>query len=38
WPEALTQPLSIMAFSGLTVVSIWRHRRGQITWKGRTLP
>ena len=38
WPEALTQPLSIMAFSGLTVVSIWRHRHGQITWKGRTLP
>ena len=38
WPEALTQPLSVTAFSALTVISIWRHRRGELQWKGRPLP
>ena len=35
WPEALTQPLSVTAFSALTVISVWRHRRGELQWKGR---
>ncbi len=38
WPDALAHPLSILAFSALTALSVWRHRRGQLTWKGRPLP
>lgn len=37
-PDAATQPLSIIAFGALTALSIWRHRRGTILWKGRPLP
>lgn len=38
WPEALAHPLSILTFAGLASLSVWRHRRGQLAWKGRPLP
>lgn len=37
-PDSLAHPLSIIAFAGLTAVSIRRRRRGALTWKGRPLP
>jgi glycosyltransferase involved in cell wall biosynthesis len=36
-PDALAQPLSIMAFASINALSWWRHLRGQNHWKGRRL-
>ncbi|HEY2723664.1 MAG TPA: glycosyltransferase family A protein [Pseudonocardiaceae bacterium] len=38
WPDALAHPLSVAALGALTAESLYRHRRGTLTWKGRTLP
>lgn len=38
WPDALAQPLSILALAGLTARSWGAHRAGTLSWKGRTLP
>ena len=35
--DAWSHPLSILALDGLTALSWWRHRRGQLAWKGRTV-
>jgi hypothetical protein len=35
---ALLHPLSALVFAVLVVVSVSRHRRRRLTWKGRTLP
>ncbi len=35
--DAWSHPLSILALDGLTGLSWWRHERGQLTWKGRTV-
>ena len=35
WPDAATQPASILAFSVLNAVSWRRHLRGTNSWKGR---
>lgn len=37
WPDSLAAPVSICALTALTATSIWRHRRGTLTWKGREL-
>ncbi len=37
WPDSLAAPVSIGSLSVLTGLSIWRHHRGTITWKGRAL-
>jgi len=37
-PDALTQPVSIVAFAAINVASWWRHLRGTTQWKGRRLP
>jgi hypothetical protein len=37
-PDSFGHPLSIIAFTGITAVSIHRRSRGAITWKDRTLP
>lgn len=34
-PDALAHPVSIAVFAGLTARSVRRHRRGELTWKGR---
>ena len=36
-PDALLHPVSVTAFCGLAVRSRVRHRRGALTWKGRSL-
>lgn len=36
-PDALAQPASIAAFTGLNLVSWWRHLRGTNRWKGRSV-
>jgi hypothetical protein len=37
WPDALAHPVSVTVLLGLLGAS-WRgHRRGELTWKGRTL-
>lgn len=36
-PDALAQPLSIIAFVTLNVISWQRHLRGANTWKGRSV-
>lgn len=36
-PDALAQPLSIVAFSSINALSWWRHLRGVNHWKGRRL-
>lgn len=36
-PDALLHPLSVTAFCGLAVRSRVMHRRGALTWKGRSL-
>lgn len=36
-PDVLAQPVSILAFSALNVVSWGRHLRGSNTWKGRAV-
>jgi hypothetical protein len=33
--DAWTHPLSILALDALTAASLWRHRRGGLSWKGR---
>ena len=38
WPDALAHPVSIGALGWLTALSWRRHRRGELTWKGRALP
>ncbi len=35
--DAWSHPLSILALDGLTALSWWRHRRGQLAWKGRAV-
>lgn len=37
WPDAAAHPASIIALSTLTARSVWNHRRGQLTWKGRSI-
>lgn len=37
WPDALAAPLSVASLSALTALSILRHRRGTLTWKGRSV-
>lgn len=37
WPDALAHPLSVAAFAGLTVESLYRHRKGALTWKNRPI-
>lgn len=36
-PDTLAHPLSIAAFTGLNLVSWWRHLRGTNRWKGRAV-
>ena len=38
WPDSLAAPASVACLAVLTGVSLWRHRQGTITWKGRALP
>jgi GT2 family glycosyltransferase len=38
WPDALAHPLSVLTFSGLTGLSLARHRRGTLRVSGRPLP
>jgi hypothetical protein len=38
WPDALAHPLSVATFTALTAESLWRHRRGTLSWKGRPVP
>lgn len=38
WPDAFAHPVSVLAFGWLTARSIRRHRRGQLSWRGRALP
>ena len=35
WPDALGHPVSVLAFAHLTGRSLWLHRRGRLSWKGR---
>ncbi len=35
--DSFLHPLSIVALDGLTALSWWRHRRGQLRWKGREI-
>jgi len=37
WPDALAHPLSMLTFSGLTTLSLLRHRRGTLHVSGRPL-
>lgn len=37
WPDALTHPIAIAAFSALTVKSVIGHARGTLRWKGRPI-
>lgn len=37
WPDALAHPLSILVFASLAADSTLAHRRGSLTWKGRTI-
>ncbi|WP_305786289.1 glycosyltransferase [Symbioplanes lichenis] len=37
WPDPLAQPVSIVLFAGLAARSFARRRRGQLTWRGRTV-
>lgn len=37
-PDVLAHPVSVLAVAGLTADSLWRRRRGSLTWKGRPLP
>lgn len=37
WPDALAHPLSVAAFSALTIDSLYQRRRGRLSWKGRTI-
>ncbi|MBD1320123.1 glycosyltransferase [Gordonia hankookensis] len=37
WPDVLAHPLSILAFTALTADSVVAHRRGSLTWRGRSV-
>jgi hypothetical protein len=37
-PDVLAHPLSIATYAGLSALSLWQHRTGTLTWKGRVLP
>ncbi|WAC53542.1 glycosyltransferase [Gordonia sp. SL306] len=37
WPDALAHPWSILAFTALTADSVVAHRRGSLTWRGRSV-
>ncbi|WP_127782484.1 glycosyltransferase family 2 protein [Rhodococcus sp. X156] len=37
WPDALTQPLGVLALAGMTAASHRDHRRGRLSWKNRYL-
>lgn len=37
WPDVLAHPVSILAFTALTVDSLVAHHRGSLEWKGRTV-
>jgi hypothetical protein len=37
WPSALVHPVGIAVFGGLVAVSVRRHRRGALSWKGRAV-
>jgi hypothetical protein len=38
WPDALAHPVSLLLLDALVVRSVRGHRRGTLTWRGRTLP
>lgn len=37
WPDSLMQPLSVGTFAALTGISVVRHQRGTLSWKGRSV-
>ncbi|MCX2966801.1 glycosyltransferase [Gordonia aquimaris] len=37
WPDALVHPMSILAFTALTVDSVLARRTGRLSWKGRAI-
>jgi len=38
WPDALAHPVSVALLDVLAARSLRAHRRGELTWRGRTLP
>ncbi|MGY1603432.1 glycosyltransferase family 2 protein [Geodermatophilus sp. SYSU D00815] len=38
WPDALAHPVSLLLLDVLVARSVAGHRRGTLTWRGRTLP
>jgi hypothetical protein len=38
WPDVLAHPVSVGLLAYLVVLSRYRHRRGALRWKGRTVP
>jgi hypothetical protein len=38
WPDALAHPVSVGLLAYLVGLSRYRHRRGALRWKGRTVP
>jgi hypothetical protein len=38
WPDPLAHPVSLLLLDALVVRSVREHRRGTLTWRGRTLP
>jgi hypothetical protein len=38
WPDALAHPVSVLALIRLVALSWRSHRRGELAWKGRSLP
>lgn len=37
WPDAFAHPLSVAALGALTAESVYLHRRGALSWKGRRI-
>ena len=37
WPDSLAHPVSVAGLDVLTVVSLRRHARGDLRWKGRSV-
>ncbi len=37
WPDALAHPASLLALDVLLVQSVAGHRRGTLTWRGRSV-
>jgi hypothetical protein len=37
WPDPLAHPLSVLLLDALMVRSVVGHRRGTLTWRGRSL-